>query len=201
MQTNNLAVTTEPAEAEALRANLYRLLARILAQPMDESLLLTLRGLSGDSSLLGQGIGELAAQAAATSLAEAHAEYQELFIGVGRGELVPYGSYYLTGFLHEKPLARLRSDMVPLGIARSDDSRDPEDHAGALMEMMAGLIDGAFGQVQPLAVQKDFFRKHVGSWAGHFFADLETSRSALLYRPVGTVGRHFMAIEESGFDM
>ena len=201
MQNHNLAVTTEPAEAEALRANLYRLLARLLARPADEALLAMLQGLSGDDSPLGRGIGDLAGAARAISLAAAREEYQELFIGVGRGELVPYGSYYLTGFLNEKPLARLRSDMVPLGIARSEDSRDPEDHAGALMEMMAGLIDGSFGQVQPLAVQKDFFLKHVGSWAGHFFADLETNRTARLYRPVGTIGRQFMAIEESGFDM
>ena len=190
-----------PVEAEALRANLYRLLARLLARPADEALLAMLQGLSGDDSPLGRGIGDLAGAARAISLAAAREEYQELFIGVGRGELVPYGSYYLTGFLNEKPLARLRNDMAPLGIARSAGSKEPEDHAGALMDMMAGLIEGSFGAPRPLAVQREFFVKHVGAWTPHFFADLEKAKSARLFRPVGRIGRLFMEIEEAAFAM
>ena len=98
-------------------------------------------------------------------------------------------------------LARLRNDMAPLGIARSAGSKEPEDHAGALMDMMAGLIEGSFGAPRPLAVQREFFVKHVGAWTPHFFADLEKAKSARLFRPVGRIGRLFMEIEEAAFAM
>lgn len=188
-------------EVDRLRADLYRLLAGLLCAPAETAMLAVLAGLTGDDSEMGQAVGDLAAAAGRTTPEAARDEYHELFIGVGRGVLVPYGSYYLTGFLNEKPLARLRNDMGALGIARSPDVKEPEDHAGALMEMMAGLIDGSFGTVQPLDVQKDFFGKHVASWAPHFFGDLEQAEPARLYRPVGRVGRLFMAVEEQAFEM
>ena len=201
MQLDRLAVPNEVPEHDRLRANVYRLLARLLAAPVDAGLLSMLQGFSGDHTNLGSAFGELASVAREVSIAEARQEYQDLFIGVGRGELVPYGSYYLTGFLNEKPLARLRNDMAPLGIVRSPDTKEPEDHAGALMDMMAGLIDGAFGSPQSVAVQKDFFAKHVGVWAPHFFSDLQKAKAARLFRPVGRIGHLFMEIEESAFAM
>ncbi|UUP15711.1 Chaperone protein TorD [Nitratireductor thuwali] len=201
MPIQSVAKSTMLTESERLRADLYRLLARLLSAPPDFQLLQTLSELSGDDTELGRAIGELSATAGAMSAGEAGEEYHNLFIGVGRGELVPYGSYYLTGFLHEKPLARLRNDMAPLGIGRSPKVTEPEDHASALMEMMAGLIDGTFGAPQTLTVQKQFFEKHVGSWMPHFYGDLETARTARLYRPVGTIGRLFMEIEVAAFDM
>jgi TorA maturation chaperone TorD len=189
------------AEADLLRANVYRLLARALSLPADSSFLTVLRDMEGDDTELGSAFGELRNAAVATTVEEAGEEYQNLFIGVGRGELIPYGSYYLTGFLNEKPLARLRADMAPLGIARSDGRKEPEDHAGSLAEMMAGLIDGTFGEPASLAAQKDFFNKHVGSWMPHFFRDLEKAKNAQLLKPVGTIGAIFMEIEEAAFDM
>lgn len=193
--------TTVLAESERLRADLYRLLARLLSAPPGIQLLQTLSELSGDETELGSAIGALSETAGNMSAEEAREEYHDLFIGVGRGEFVPYASYYLTGFMHEKPLARLRNDMTPLGIGRSPDATEPEDHAGALMDMMAGLIDGTFGEPQSLAVQKQFFDKHVESWMPHFCGDLETARTARLYRPVGRIGRLFMEIEVAAFDM
>ncbi|HDZ75488.1 MAG TPA: molecular chaperone TorD [Aurantimonas coralicida] len=201
LSQENVAISHGLPEPEQLRVNLYRLMARLLALPPDRELLDTLGALSGDDTDLGAAIGDLSAAAQALSENAAREEYHDLFIGVGRGELVPFGSYYLTGFLNEKPLARLRDDMAPLGIARSPDAKEPEDHVGALMDMMAGLIDGSFGQRQPLETQKAFFKKHIGSWAEHFFADLEKAPSAHLFRPVGTIGRRFLEIEEAGFDM
>jgi TorA maturation chaperone TorD len=186
---------------EALRAQLYRLLARFLAVPADQSLLDLAAGLEGDETPLGQGIGTLAARAARATPAAAADEYFELFIGVGRGELVPYASYYLTGFLNERPLARLRGDMAELGIARAAEVKEPEDHIAALCEMMAGLIDGGFGAPVGLDVQRRFFERHVAPWAAKFFSDLEAARTAALYAPVGTIGSAFMAIETAAFAM
>lgn len=193
--------TASIADADLLRVNVYRLLARLLSAPADDAILKLLREMSGDSTDLGSAFGELRAVAADTSVEQAREEYQDLFIGIGRGELVPYGSYYLTGFLNEKPLARLRNDMAPLGIARADDRKEPEDHAGALMEMMAGLIDGTFGDPAPLRAQREFFDKHVASWTPHFFSDLEKAKNARLYKPVGRIGALFMEIERAAFEM
>jgi len=160
-----------------------------------------MRGLQGDESQLGRVIKVLAAAASGTSEETAKQEYFDLFVGLGQGELLPYASYYLTGFLNEKPLARLRGDMARLHIARADDVSEPEDHIAALCEMMAGLITGSFGRPAELAEQRAFFDTHIGCWAPRFFEDLQAAQSAVLYMPVGTIGRLFMAIEAQAFEM
>ena len=181
------------APEDAMRADLYDLLASLLRAAPDAAMLRALSALEGDETELGRAVDALARIAAASGEAEAAREYHDLFIGVGRGELVPYGSYYLTGFLNEKPLGLLRRDLARLGIERAEGVREPEDHAGALMETMAGLIRGAFGD-HPGA-DAAIFAAHVEPWAGHFFADLERARGSRLYAPVGTIGRHFVAVE------
>jgi TorA maturation chaperone TorD len=186
-------------DEEGLRAAQYRLLSRFLAAPPDRALLELAAGLEGNDTPLGRGIAALAARAAQTTPAAAADEYGDLFIGVGRGELVPFASYYLTGFLNEKPLARLRGEMARLGIARAADVKEPEDHIAALCEMMAGLIEGSFGDPAPLSAQQRFFDGHLAAWAPQFFADLESAKAAVLYAPVGTIGQAFMAIEATAF--
>jgi TorA maturation chaperone TorD len=195
------AWTDEVHPEERLRAHQYQLLARWLAAPPEEELLEVASGFAGDDTEFGRALTELAGRAREAMPAGASREYHELFIGIGRGELVPYGSYYLTGFLNEKPLAKLRSDMARLGIARAETVKEPEDHVAALCEMMAGLITGAFGRPLPLAEQRAFFDRHLASWAPVFFSDLETAKSARLYVPVGTLGRVFMQIEKTAFTM
>jgi TorA maturation chaperone TorD len=192
-----LVVTDE----DHLRSQWYGLLARLLSAPPDEALLAMIRGLEGDDSELGQGIHALAAAARATTAEAAGEEYFNLFIGVGGSELLPYGSYYLTGFLNEKPLARLRDDMAALGIARAENVKEPEDHIASLCEMMAGLITGAFGSPVDLTQQQRFFATHVACWAPRFFADLQASKTAAFYMPVGAIGSVFMSIESQAFEM
>lgn len=189
-------------EEDRLRAQLYRLLAALLAKVPDRETLTRVAGLSGDrSNELGRGLAALAGAAGSVDPAAADDEYHDLFIGVGRGELMPYGSYYLTGFVYEKPLSRLRGDMAGLGIARAEGVKEPEDHIASLCEMMAGLIEGDFGAPAGLAAQRDFFDAHLGPWAAQFFADLEVANKASLYVPVGAIGRAFMAIEATAFEM
>ncbi|MAU52468.1 MAG: molecular chaperone TorD [Roseovarius sp.] len=189
------------AEEDRLRADLYDFLGAILARPADAELLRHCAALTGDESGLGQAIQALARVAAVSSPRAVESEFTALFIGLGRGELLPYASYYLTGFLNEKPLASLRRDMAARGMRRADNVYEPEDNIASLMEMMAGLIRGRFGAPASLADQKTFFGRHVGPWAGHFFADLEAARSSVLYASVGAVGRVFMEIEAEGFRM
>lgn len=189
------------AEEDKLRAQWYALLARLLSAAPDLATLEAVRGLEGDQTEIGRGIAALAAAARGVTPSAVEEEYFNLFIGIGQGELLPYGSYYLTGFLHEKPLARLRIDMDRLGIARADEVKEPEDHIASLCEMMSGLITGEFGAPIDLVEQRRFFDQHIGCWAPRFFEDLEAAKSAAFYMPVGTIGRVFMAIEAQGFEM
>lgn len=189
------------AEEDRLRADLYNFLGVLLAAPPDQLLLDQAAGLSGDSSALGQAIAGLARVATVTRPAAAEREFNVLFIGLGRGELLPYASYYLTGFLNEKPLAVLRRDMAAQGITRAPNVYEPEDNIASLMEMMGGMIVGRFGQPVPLKEQSSFWNRHVGPWAGHFFTDLEGAKNSVLYASVGAVGRAFMAIEKDAFKL
>lgn len=189
-------------EEDRLRADLYRLLARALLSPPDAAFLRALADLKGDTSPLGQAFAALARVALRTSEAQARDEHDALFVGMGtRGEVLPYASYYLTGFLHEKPLAALREDMEARGIERAANVSEPEDHLGAICEMMAGLIDGAYGAPAALPEQRGFFERHLGPWAAHFFKDMEGAEASRLYQPIGRIGRLFVGIEEDAFSM
>lgn len=193
--------STMVSEEDGLRAGVYDVLATVFRREPEAPLLEQLSRLHGDDTPFGQAFADLAGRARAVDLAAARREYSDLFIGLGRGELVPYGSFYLTGFLNEKPLAVLRDDMARLGIVRTDGVAEPEDHIASLCEMMAGLIRGSFIEVAPVKLQRAFFERHLAPWAGHFFADVEAAQSADLYRPAGTVGRLFMEIETAAFGM
>lgn len=187
------------AEEDRLRADLYNFLGLLLAGPPDQMLLEQTAALTGDDSPLGQAVTSLAKVAKQTKAAGVEREFNKLFIGLGRGELLPYASYYLTGFLNEKPLAALRQDMAARGMTRAQNVYEPEDNIASLMEMMGALIIGRFGNPASLSDQKQFFNKHVGPWAGHFFTDLEGAKTSIFYASVAQVGRVFMEIEAEGF--
>lgn len=189
------------AEEDSYRAQFYLLLSRLLGAPVDADALAMLRGLEGDDSELGRAIGDLSEIAAATSLEDAAEEYSKIFIGITRGELLPYGSYYLTGFLNEKPLVALRQDLEGLGLTRSKEASVPEDHIATLCEIMQAMIVGRFGEMVSLREQNRFFRKHIDSWAAKFFEDLQKAKSASLYEPVGRIGKLFLEIEGEAFEM
>jgi TorA maturation chaperone TorD len=184
-------------EVDVARAREYALLAALLVRAPDAEVLKRLAGLKGDPSALGIAHLALAEAAAQTDTDRVQREFFDLFVGLGRGELLPYGSYYLTGFLHERPLARLREDLKPLGIARSEGNVEPEDHVAILCEVMAGLIDGRFGA--PAGSDQRIFERHLKPWIGRFFFDLEHAETADFYARVGTVGRTFVEIETEAF--
>jgi TorA maturation chaperone TorD len=184
-------------EVSAARAQEYALLASLLARAPDAALLAKLSRLRGDPTPLGVAHAGLAQAASEISVERVEREYFDLFIGLGRGELLPYGSYYLTGFLHERPLARLRADLAPLGIERAEGNAEPEDHAATLCEIMAGLVSGRLPA--PEGTDQRIFEKHLAPWIGRFFADLEQAQSANFYRNVGTLGRLFVEIETQAF--
>ncbi|QDG75919.1 molecular chaperone [Labrenzia sp. PHM005] len=183
------------------RADLYNFLGVLLVSPADQELLRQIASLQGDDTPLGSALRILAKVSAVTTPETAEREFNALFIGLGRGELLPYASHYLTGFLNEKPLANLRQAMSERGIERAEGKKEPEDHIASLMEIMGGLIVGRFGTVTSVAEQKVFFKSHVGPWAIHFFSDLEASGTSVFYSAVGSLGRQFMEIEDQAFEM
>ncbi len=199
--TADNAQTLDISTEDRLRADFYNFLGLLLAGPPDQLLLDQMAGLSGDDSDLGQAIQAMARVAKVTKPAAAEREFNALFIGLGRGELLPYASFYLTGFLNEKPLAQLRNDMAARGITRAQNVYEPEDNIASLMEMMAGMIVGRFGAPATLEDQTAFWSKHIGPWAAHFYSDLEGAENSVLYASVGTAGRVFMEIEREAFRM
>ncbi len=184
-------------EVEALRAQEYALLSALLMRAPDQALLDRIATLRGDATPLGLAHAALAEAASRSRADVVEREFFNLFIGLGRGELMPYGSYYLTGFLHERPLARLRESLARLGIERAAGQAEPEDHVAILCEIMAGLASRRFQA--PAASERELFEAHLSPWIGRFFADLERSEGADFYRSVGTLGRVFVEIETEAF--
>jgi TorA maturation chaperone TorD len=186
-----------PRPEEPQGVNAWSLLGRLLAGPPDEPLLDILAGANGDAlagdNMLRAAWDMLAKAAAKASPAELEEEYQDLFIGMGRGELMPYGSWYLTGFLAEQPLARLRGELAELGFARREGVCEPEDHAAALCDVMAMIGSGE--EIAPVEVQAGFFSRHLAPWIGRFFRDMQQAPSARFYRAVGQLGEQFVALE------
>ena len=184
-----------PDGEQAAWAHGYALLAGLLRCPPDAARLRALAALEtrvhpGDD--FGTALQLLGLAARQRSAEQVDDEFHDLFIGLGRGELVPYGSWYLTGHLMERPLAALRRDLAALGFQRQPYNRDPEDHAAALLEVMAQLIEGG----DDLATQARFHRQHIAPWMSRFFDDLTTADSAVFYRAVGRLGIAFLALEQ-----
>ena len=193
---SSTAATASDATDNA-RAAEYALLATLLARSPDANLLRRLSRLSGDATPLGVVHAELGAAAARTNAKDVEREFFHLFIGVGRSALLPYASYYLTGFLHERPLARLRGDLQRIGIETIEAQSEPEDHVAILCEIMSGLASGAYAV--PSGTDRQVFEKHVAPWMRRFFEDLEGSKSVPFYARVGALGRVFINIEAEAY--
>jgi TorA maturation chaperone TorD len=191
------ANASEIDEIDRQRAAEYGLLALLLGKAPNSDTLDRIAQLKGDASDLGMAHIELATAATDSGERAINSEFFNLFIGVGRGDVAPYASYYLTGFLHERPLARVREDLDRLGIARASGTSEPEDHIAILCEVMAGLAGGTFEA--DFAEQAKFFERHLKPWAGRLFVDLELAKQATFYRAVGRVGRIFMELESEAF--
>lgn len=196
LQTGEEVVSAE----DAARAGLYGLLAALLRDVPSAALLVQVRGLDAaagrdDFALAWEGLRLAAGQ---VSPGEADDEYHRLFIGLGRGELVPYGSWYQTGFLMELPLGALRRDLAALGFERDPGVHEPEDHVAALCEVLAQLV---LDPDVALERQRDFYRAHLARWIGRFCRDLETVPEAPLYGAVGRLGAAFFELEGRYLEM
>ena len=193
------SATRQIDEIDHARAREYLLLAALLSRSPDAQMIDHLVGQSGDATPLGTAHAALSAAAASITPEQIEREYFDLFVGLGHGELFPYASYYLTGYLYGRPLARVRETLKQLGLERTEGQSEPEDHAAVLLEVMAGL---ASGQIVALdGTERTIFETHLKPWIGRFFSDLERAQSANFYAGVGTLGRIFMEVEAEAFSL
>ena len=195
-----------PPEEQA-RADLYGLLARLLLAPPDDDLLASLA--SADAIVAADAAQPLDCAWAALSLA-AHMmppdavrdEFNELFVSTSLPRVNPYGSLYIAGFLHEKPLAALRADLAGLGLGRRSGAAETEDHLGALCETMRRMIVGGQGVVrQPVERQHDFFDMHIASWSGICLQHLRDADGARFYQRVADLAAAFFDVEREAFEV
>jgi TorA maturation chaperone TorD len=198
--TENLPLTEE----DLARAGLYALLARLLQAAPDAALLEAIA--QADELAAGSDLAKawLALQRA-SAVMDAEAllqEYEQVFIGLGQGEVMPYLSWHLTGFLMEEPLAKLRDDLAALGLTRAAGVGEPEDHMAALCEVMRLLVAGdADSAPAPVKQQCTFFDRHLRPWYPKFAVQLATAPSANYYRAVATLLDSYMDVEAQAFDM
>lgn len=189
---------------ELARAELYGLLARLWMAPPDAELIARFRVVvteTPEGGLLEAPWQALVKALRATTLEAAADEYDALFGGVGKPEVFLYGSFYLAGFLNEKPLAALRTDLFALGLTRDASRGETEDHIAYGCEVMRYLIAGDDIAVCNLEQQRRFFRSHLQTWVGDLCDAVEAQPRAQIWRAVAQLTRVFMDIETQGFDL
>lgn len=196
----------ELAAEDAARADLYALLAHLFHAAPDADLLAVLANADDISakaphSVVGDAWRKLQSAASAADPEALAQEFQDLFVGVGSGEVMAYGSWHLTGFLMEEPLARLRDDLAQLGFSRLQSAAEPEDHIAALAEVMRLLVRGGDGiPAAAFEVQKDFFTRHLRPWYARFAEHLAKAPSANFYRVVAELTKTFLDTETALFE-
>lgn len=192
-------------DEETARAELYGLLAQLFYAPPNPDLLAQLRVAATETPAAGAFLEEpwrtLVGTARAMPGEAIQQEYDLLFGGVGKPEIYLYGSHFLSGFLNEKPLARLRTELNTLGLERSEDMSETEDHFAYLCEVMRYLIAGDDVAVANLTRQREFFSTHIQPWVNVMCDDIKNNPQAHFYASLAELTQAFMGIEAQGFDM
>ncbi|OIN92664.1 MAG: hypothetical protein AUJ20_06765 [Comamonadaceae bacterium CG1_02_60_18] len=199
------SATSSALDEETARSELYGLLAPVFYAPPAPEWLALLRASATETPAAGAYLEEpwraLVAQARALTDAQIADEFDALFGGVGKPEVYLYASHYLSGFLNEKPLARLRTDLAALGLARDEAMSETEDHIAYLFEVMRYLIAGDDVAVANLTRQQAFFAAHIQPWVNLLCDALAQHPKARFYAAVAELTRAFMSVEAQGFDM
>ena len=192
---------------EVARADLYGVLASLFSMPASQQLLGLIAASDTDGdAVLESAWSDLVHACKSADQETVREEYEHLFIGVGKPEVMLYGSYYLAGFLMEKPLALLRSDLQALGIERMQSVVESEDHIGTLCEVMRYLIasvDVAPGVADAvtLETQRTFFADHMQQWVLRACDAIDAHPDADFYCHVSRLARAYFEVEMLAFDM
>lgn len=190
---------------ETARADLYGLLAGLWFAPPNADLLqqfgpaVTQAPASG--SFLQPPWEQLVAAMRSTTIEAAAQEHAALFLGLGRPEVYLYASFYLAGFLNERPLVQLRDDLKALGLARDPSMSETEDHVAYLFEVMRHLIAGDDAALGNLEQQRRFYRRHLQPWVEKLCDAVDAHPRSAVYRSVAALTRAFMQVETQAFDM
>jgi TorA maturation chaperone TorD len=200
-----LSFASADQREELERAELYGLLANLWLNPPDAALLAQFQTAVTEApeadALLQGPWTDLVGTLRASSAEAAAAEHEALFHGIGKPEVFAYGSYYLSGFLNEKPLATLRADLDRLGLTRDASRGETEDHVAYVFEVMRYLIAGDDAGTCNLEQQRRFFRAHVQPWVEALCDAVVAHPRAQVWRSVAELTRCFMQIETQGFDL
>ncbi len=192
-------------DEETARAEVYGVLAALYyaapAAELHENLRVAVTEAPAPGAVLESSWAELVAAARAQSLSDIRSEYDALFGGVGKPEVYLFGSHYLSGFLNEKPLAALRTDIAALGLARDETMPETEDHVAYLCEVMRYLIAGDDVAVANLTRQREFFTRHAQTWLPMMCEAIMAHPGARFYRAVAAFTQTFISVESQGFDM
>lgn len=196
---------TSTFDEETARAEVYGLLATLFhAAPsaeLHESLAVAVTQAPSPGALLEASWGELVACTQRMTPDAIASEFNSLFVGVGKPEINVFGSHYLSGFLNEKPLVILRTDIAALGLARNEAVLDTEDHISYVFEVMRYLIAGDDVEISNLTRQREFFTRHVHVWVPAFCETLAVNPKARFYRALAAFTEVFVSVEAQGFDM
>jgi TorA maturation chaperone TorD len=197
--------TTSALDEETARAEVYGLLAQLYYAPPSPQVMSALRIAVTETPAAGAFLEEpwrgLVGVAREMSNEAVASEYDALFGGVGKPEVYLFGSHYLSGFLNDKPLAKLRADLAALGLARDDAMPESEDHIAYLCEVMRYLIAGDDVSISNLTRQRDFFATHVQTWTSALCDALAAHPKARFYAALAGFTRAFLSVEAQGFDM
>lgn len=202
--TAPVAISSADQGEELQRAELYGLLARLWFTPPDDALLaqfaVAVTEAPQRGSFLEPAWQSLVAALRASSVADATDAFEALFVGVGKPDVFPYGSFFIAGTMHEKPLAALRGDLAELGLTR-DPGAETEDHVSFEFEVMRYLIAGDEIEICNLERQRRFFRAHVQPWVGALCDAVEQHPRAGPYAALAAFTRAFVQVETQAFDM
>lgn len=207
MSTAQPLAFAAPDDGEELqRAELYGLLARLWFAPPDAGLLqqfaVAVTTAPQAGAFLEEPWQQLVAAMRATDVDSAREEFDRLFTGTGKAEILPYASYHLAGALNERPLVELRDALADLGLASAAPEGETEDHVAVIFEVMRYLIAGDDAAVCNLEQQRRFFRAHVQGWVGSALcASLEDHPQAPVYAALARFTRAFVEVETQGFDL
>jgi len=190
-------VDTQREQEQTLRTEIYLVLSALFRSAPSEEMIEFLTSLEVEPSESAMQKAWIALQQAAkNSNREAlEDEYQDLFIGIGRGEVMPFGSWHMTGAMMEKPLAEIRHDLELLGFERDENVKEPEDHIAALCEVMSMLT----GEEEDL--QQAVFNKHIAPWFNSFTQQLENAEGASFYKPAAQLCEAFLTLEQVRFSV
>ncbi|MFV8455376.1 TorD/DmsD family molecular chaperone [Vibrio owensii] len=188
---------TQREQEQTLRTEIYLVLSALFRSAPSQEMIEFLTSLEVEPSESAMQKAWIALQQAAKdSNREAlEDEYQDLFIGIGRGEVMPFGSWHMTGAMMEKPLAEIRHDLELLGFERDENVKEPEDHIAALCEVMSMLT----GEEEDL--QQAVFNKHIAPWFNSFTQQLENAESANFYKPAAQLCEAFLTLEQVRFSV